>query len=183
MTERAKLVRRLPMVAWLLLVWVVLWGSLKLGTVLLGALVAVGVVALFRMPSLSAPIVLRPVRFLWLVAFLGYELVSSAVSVGWYALRRGGRPGAAIVAVPVLSDVDHVIALAANLISLAPGKFVLQIDRDRRLFYVYALEVETPAQLRDARRAVFNLQARVLRAFGPAAEVRALAARDETEGT
>lgn len=167
--------RRWPLICWLLLVWIMLWGSLDPGTVLLGVLVAVGVVVLFPLPRLSAPIVLRPLWLVVLAGYLCYELVGSALSVGWYALRRGHRPEAAIIAVPVLSDVDHVIALAANLISLAPGKFVLQIDRDRRLFYVYALDIGSRRDAREARRAVLGLQEKVLRAFAPAGEVRAMA--------
>ncbi|TCP55345.1 multisubunit sodium/proton antiporter MrpE subunit [Tamaricihabitans halophyticus] len=178
-TPRAK---RLPLVCWLVVFWLLLWRSLDIGMVLLGIAVALLVVMLFPMPRLSVPVVLRPLSALWLATHLVFELVTSALRLLWYTRKHARDPDVAIVEVPILSDVDHVIAVAANMISLAPGTFVLQIDRERRLFYVYTVDVDSPAKLAKARRHAISLQTKVVRAFAPRDELRALASmRDRQE--
>lgn len=157
------ILRKLPMFLWLVLVWLLLWGSFDLGLVVLGVLVAVGVLALYPVRPVCSSLRPRPIALLRLVGYLVADLVISAVKVGWQVLRHGRAVRGAVVAVPVLSDVDWLVAAAANLLSLGPGKSVVQLDRAGRVFYVYALNPGDPARVRED---VLHLQRRVLRAFG-----------------
>ncbi|MQA09746.1 MAG: Na+/H+ antiporter subunit E [Pseudonocardiaceae bacterium] len=175
---------QLLMVGWLLLVWIMLWGSLDTATVLFGLLVAVGIVLVFPLPRTSGRLTLRPASLLVLVLFLVYELVSSAIIVGWHALRYGKDATSAIIEVPMLSDVDQVIAVSANVISLAPGEFVLQVDRARGIYYVHALGTRSHQHAQRVRRSLLDLQLKVIKAFAPRDEVRALANHSgQKEGT
>jgi multicomponent Na+:H+ antiporter subunit E len=81
--------------------------------------------------------------------------------------------------VPLLTGSDRVSAAVANATSLAPGTFVLQIDRRGGVCYVYALGVRGTADAQRVRRQVLALQRRVIAALGTAAE---LAAVDEQRG-
>ncbi|WP_086820604.1 Na+/H+ antiporter subunit E [Allokutzneria sp. NRRL B-24872] len=151
---------------WLVVVWLMLWGSADLGLVLLGGVVAAGVLLLYPLPAVRSRVLRRPHRLFGLGLFLLADLVTSGIRVAWEALRYGRKVRAAVIAVPVLSDEDYVIATAANLLSLGPGKFVLQLDRRERIFYVYALGVRSDAEVDRAREDVLGLQRRVIKAFG-----------------
>lgn len=166
----ARLVRRLPLVAWLVLVWVLLWGTYDVGTVFFGVVVAVLVVTVFPAPPIATNIVPRPLRIAQLVLFLAWDLVISTARVAWQALREGPRARAGIVGVTLVTDSDHLTAMVANAVSLAPGTFVLQIDRANRICYVYQLGIRE-GDAESVRRAVLAWERRVVRAVGSSEEV------------
>ncbi|MFR9731097.1 Na+/H+ antiporter subunit E [Saccharopolyspora sp. MS10] len=162
--------RRVPLVLWLTAVWILLWGRLDPGTVLFGLLVALLISVLFPLPPVTTNMVVRPLALLRLIAYLAADLVVSTARVSWQALRHGPRTTAGIVSVTLLTDSDHLTAMVANAVSLAPGKFVLQIDRVRRTCYVYALGMRAGGE--DAvRRDVLGLERRIVRAVGSAREL------------
>lgn len=165
-----RVVRRLPLVAWLVLVWVLLWGTYDVGTVFFGFVVAVLVVVVFPAPPIATNIVLRPLRIVQLLFFLTVDLVFSTARVAWQALRQGPRARAGIVEVTLVTDSDHLTAMVANAVSLAPGTFVLQIDRANRICYVYQLGMRA-SEADSVRRSVLKWERRVVRAVGSAEEV------------
>lgn len=160
---------RLPTVAWLTVVWVLLWGTFTPLTLVGGVLVAVVVAALFPLPSLT-PLLVRPWPLLRLVGHLAFDLVVSTAEVGWQVLRRGPSARGAIVAVPLLTDSDRVITVMANALSLSPGTMALEIDAERGVWYVYTLGPRTPADVDAARARLTTMQRRVLAAVGTRAE-------------
>ncbi|WP_192827173.1 Na+/H+ antiporter subunit E [Actinopolyspora erythraea] len=164
-------VRRLPLLGWLVLVWLLLWGTYDAGTVFFGVLVGILVIGFFPAPPIATDIRLRPFRAGQLVLFLAWDLVVSTVRVAWEAVLRGPRARASIVAVTLVTDSDHLMAMVANAVSLAPGNFVLQIDRANRICYVYALGAGEHATER-VRREVLGWERRVVRAVGTAEQVR-----------
>lgn len=159
--------------SWLTVVWVLLWGTLSVQTVLGGVLVAVLVTVALPLPPVAGHLTMRPLRLLRLAGYLAVELVVSAVQISWETLRYGPRATAGIVGVPLLTESDYVIAALANAVSLTPGEFVLQIDRRRGVCYVYSLGVRTPAEAERVRRQVLVLQHRVIAALGSPDEVAA----------
>lgn len=169
-----RLVRRVPLVVWLIVVWVLLWGQLTPKIVLTGVLVALVVTLVFPMPPASSTLALRPLRFSRLVGYLAGDLVVSTLRVSWQALRHGRSTRAGIVAVRTMTDSDYLTAVLANAVSLAPGKFVLQVDRANRLCYVYALglgDEDVSADVEKVRRDVSRLEAHVVRAIGSDREI------------
>ncbi|OLT47552.1 hypothetical protein BJF85_15320 [Saccharomonospora sp. CUA-673] len=167
------------LVIWLVIVWMLLWGSFDVATALYGLIVALIVLVLFPLPSHRWNIFRRPLR---LAALTGYVLVDLFVSAYRFlaeTVRERGHVSAAIIAVPVLSDVDHVIASAANVVSFAPGKFVLQIDRPGGIWYIYATGVRTAEDTHKVYDDVIDLQRVVVWAFGDDEEAPAAKARAE----
>ena len=162
---------RLPAVAWLTLVWVLLWGTFTPLSVVGGVVVALVVAALFPMPSLPDRLPPRPLRLLGLVGYLAYDLVASGVEVSWQILRHGSRARGTIVAVPLLSGSDRVVTVMANALSLSPGAMALQIDHEHDVWYVYALGPRDPAGVDRARLRTLDMQRRVLAALGTPAEL------------
>lgn len=165
-----RLVRRLPLLIWLTVVWVMLWGTLDLGTVFFGVLAGVVVIAVFPVAPISTNIVVRPVRLASLATYLFWDLLISTVRVAWQALRYRGEAKAGIVEVRLRTDSDHLTAMVANAVSLAPGKFVMQIDRAHRLCYVYVLGM-SDEDAESVRREVLELEARVVHAVGSREEL------------
>lgn len=168
-----RVVRRLPLFGWLVAVWLLLWGTYDVGTVVFGVLVALLVMWIFPAPPIATDIRLRPLGAGYLVLLLAWDLVASTARVAWQAVRHRGRARAAIVAVPLVTDSDHLMAMVANAVSLAPGKFVMQIDRVNRVCYVYELGVAA-AGVDAVRRDVLGWERRVVRAVGTAAQVESV---------
>ena len=170
-TWGAQLRTRLPGVVWLTLVWVLLWGTFSLQSVLGGVLVAVLVAVLFPMPAPSDRLPVRPLRLLGLAVFLGWDLVVSSVQVSWQIVRHGPRARGAIVAVPLLIRSSRVITFMANALSLSPGALVLQIDLANEVWYVYALGPRDRAAVERARMRAMDMQRRLLAAVGTREEL------------
>ncbi len=162
---------RLPSVAWLTLVWVLLWGTFTPQSVVGGVLVAVLVTALFRLPIAAERLPVRPLRLLGLAGYLAYDLVASGVEVSWEVLRYGPKARGAIVAVPLHSASDRVVTVMASALSLSPGTMALQIDHDHDVWYVYALGPRDRAGVERARLRTLDMQRRVLAALGTPGEL------------
>lgn len=156
---RPVLVHRLAMVAWLWLLWLILWGSGAALVVTGGLLAAVGIVAAFRMPPVRARVRPRPLRLLRLAARLLVDVAGSAVAVGWAAVRDGRRVRSAVVEVPLSTDEDLLVTAVSLVTTMTPGTLVLEIDRGRRLLYVHLLPVPRP-EVAERRRAVVRLAER-----------------------
>ncbi|EIE98609.1 Na+/H+ antiporter subunit E [Saccharomonospora glauca] len=171
-----------PLLApWLLLVWVLLWRSVEPLVLVSGVIVTAAVLLMFPFSPVRSPLLLRPHRLLGLAAYLVWDLVSSGVRVGWDAARYGPRTKAVIVEVPILVDRDFLVVSAANLVSLAPGTFVLHIDRPRGCFYIYALGVYSP-DVEPHVHSAMRMQVRVAKAFGTADEIRTAVERARSFG-
>ncbi|WP_149179728.1 Na+/H+ antiporter subunit E [Streptomyces sp. TRM49041] len=168
---RSLTVGHAPTIGWLWLLWVLLWGSLSAPVLISGIAVAVGVVVMFPLPPLASHVALRPVRSVRLVGLLVADVLASAVTVGWEAVRHGPKTSAAVIEVPLRADTDLMVTAVANLTTLTPGTLVLEIDRRRRLLYVHALPVRDRADVEHRRREVQSADRRVVAALatGPPA--------------
>lgn len=164
--DERRAVGRVSAVCWLWLLWAVLWGSLSPLVVTSGLLMALAVVVAFPLPPVRTPAGRRPVRIVRLLGRLAVDLVRSAATVAWEAVRYGSRTSAAIVEVPLRADTDLLVTTVANLTTLTPGTLVLEIDRGGQTLYVHALPArgtDGPERRRGEVRAVDE---RVTRALG-----------------
>jgi multicomponent Na+:H+ antiporter subunit E len=153
-------------VCWLWLLWAVLWGSLSPLVVTAGFVVALAVVVAFPLPSVRTPAGRRPLRVAGLLGRLAVDLVRSAATVAWEAVRYGSKTSAAIVEVHLQADTDLLVTTVANLTTLTPGTLVLEIDRRGQILYVHALPVRGPEGPERSRREVRAVDERVTRALG-----------------
>lgn len=172
--QGAGLVRRLPAVAWLLTVWVALWGELSIAN-LLGGLAVAGVIHLafpHSGPRPAGPV--RPLPALRFLASFAYQLVRATIAVAVEVLRLGTRIQEGIVAIQLRGVSDAVATVVANAISLTPGTLTLEVevDRDVAVLYVHCLRVHDVEQ---QRRDLEHLGELAVAAFGR----RAPGGRDE----
>ena len=172
--------RQLPFFVWLIALWMLLWGQFTVLAALTGLIVAVFVTRIFRLP----PVELSGRVNLWyglvfIVTFFG-ALVRGSLLVAWQTLDLRRYPGTAIVAVQLRTDDDLILAHVGVTASLIPGSLIVDIDRDRRILYLHVLGVSSDADVEKQRRAVQLWDARIVRAVGSRAQLRAIRA-DEAE--
>ncbi|GAY07830.1 Na+/H+ antiporter subunit E [Pseudonocardia sp. N23] len=163
--------RRLTQLFWLTVVWVLLWGTLSPATIVGGVIVAGIVTWLFPLPPMRDHVPLRPLRLLALAGYMAVDMFRSAAGVAWEAVWHGPRARAGIVAVPLLSGSARAVALIAGAVTLSPGSYVLQIDRGRGTFWVYALGMRGEGDVERVRRAMLLMQRKVIAAVGTAGEL------------
>ncbi|MEV7788861.1 Na+/H+ antiporter subunit E [Streptomyces sp. NPDC088106] len=158
--------RRLPLIVWLWILWVLLWGSTSATVLVGGLLVAVAVVLPFPLPAVLPGAVPRPLRIGRLVAHLLTDLVRSGLTVAWQVVRHGGRTSSAIIEVPLRVDSDLLITAVAEVTTITPGTVVTEIDRRRGLLYVHALPANDERDIARRREEVQDVERRVTRAVG-----------------
>ena len=118
---------------WLILVWMLLWGSVSAANVVSGLAVALVITLLLPLPTVPIEGRLHPLSLVRLVAQVSYYLVLSSVQVAWLAIKPGPPPRTAVLRAHLALKSDLVLALAVNIINLIPGSIVLEIDQTRRM--------------------------------------------------
>jgi multicomponent Na+:H+ antiporter subunit E len=178
----SRLRHQLPLLVWLVLVWILLWGTWSWANLLSGALVALLVTVLLPLPSVTGG---TRVRLVPLLRFLGHfvlDLLVSAAQVAWLALRPGRQQRSAIVRVQLRTDSDLLLTMVAEALSLVPGSLVLDLDREERTITVHLLHVRDRDHVERERADVLVVEDRLVRAFGSAEDVAALDRELERRG-
>jgi multicomponent Na+:H+ antiporter subunit E len=174
MSAAGRLRHQLPVLVWLVLVWILLWGTWSWANLLTGLVVALVVTTLLPLPPLASGARLRPLAVL---AYLGWflaDLVISGAQVAWRAVSPGGPPRGAIVQVQLRADSDLLLTVVAVTVSLVPGSLVLDLDREQGLINVHLLHVADEADVERQKAAVLAIEERVVRAFGGPADLAVL---------
>ena len=157
---------QLPVIVWLTLVWVALWGDLSAANVLGGLAVALVVCLVFPLPPLRMRLHVRPLRLCWLVLrFLGDVVVASA-EVTWTTLQFHRQPQNAVIEVDLRTHSDFVLTVVAEMVSLVPGSLVVEARRSTHTLFLHVLDARDLAGVDKMRRQVFALERRVVLAFG-----------------
>ncbi len=167
---------QLPFLAWLVVLWMLLWSQFTLLAFVSGLIVAVFVTRVFRLPTVELSgrlnvfyAALFVVQFLW-------ALLKGALSVAIQVFDFRHQPGTAIIAVPLRYADDLVMTHVAVVSSLVPGSLVVEADRDRRVLYMHVIGVKDRAGVEKQRQIVLRWEKRVVRALGDPAQYRALKA-------
>ena len=157
---------QLPFLAWLVVLWMLLWAQFTVLAFVTGLIVAIFVTRVFRLPTveLSGRINLWYAA-LFVVQFLFAVLHGAlAVAVQVFDFRR--QPGAAIVAVPLRYADDLMMTHVSVVSSLIPGSLVVEADRDRRILYLHVIGVRSMADVERQRDGVLRWERRIVRALG-----------------
>ncbi|WEK61594.1 MAG: Na+/H+ antiporter subunit E [Candidatus Microbacterium colombiense] len=173
---------QLPFLAWLVVLWMLLWAQFTVLSFLTGLVVAIFVTRVFRLPTvaLSGRINIWYAA-LFVVQFLFAVLQGALyVTIQVFDFRR--QPGAAIIGVPLRYADDLVMTHVAVTASLIPGSLVVEADRDRRILYLHVIGVRNASDVEKQREGVLVWERRIVRALGSPAQYRALRA-DERAGS
>jgi multicomponent Na+:H+ antiporter subunit E len=150
---------------WLMLVWILLWGTFSAANILSGLAVALVITVLLPLPVVPIEGRVHPLSLLRLVATVGYYLVLSSVQVAWLAVKPGPPPLSAVLRAHVAVKSDLVLALAVNIFNLIPGSIVLEIDQSRRMLYMHVLDVGSDRGVNRFYRQVTQVERLLVSAF------------------
>ena len=126
---------------WLILVWILLWGTASAANILSGLAIALLITLLLPLPAVPVEGRLHPLSLLRLIVTVFYYLALSSVQVAWLAIKPGPPPLSAVLRAHVAVKSDLVLALAVNIFNLIPGSIVLEIDQTRRMLYMHVIDV------------------------------------------
>ncbi|MEV4569603.1 Na+/H+ antiporter subunit E [Nonomuraea sp. NPDC049419] len=161
----------LPLVAWLTLVWVALWGDLSVGTVLGGLATGLVVTWLLPMPPISRGLRPHPVPLVRFLLYFSFDLVVSTVRVVYYVLRPGDPP-TQFVRVPLRTTSEPITVLVMVAISTVPGSLVVERYPGELLVHVLG----RPGDVTEpVRRDVAGLESRIVAALGTPTDQEELA--------
>ncbi|MGW8482547.1 Na+/H+ antiporter subunit E [Microbacterium sp. NPDC055903] len=165
---------QLPFLAWLVVLWMLLWSQFTVLAFLTGLVVAVFVTRVFRLPTieLSGRINLWYLA-LFVVQFL-FAVLRGALSVTIQVFDFRRQPGAAIMAVPLRYADDLMMTHVSVTSSLIPGSLIVEADRDRRILYLHVIGVHSEKDVERQRQGVLRWERRLVRALGSPAQYRAL---------
>lgn len=167
--------RQLPFFLWLVALWMLLWGQFTVIAFLTGLVAAILVTRVFRLP----PVELSGRVNLWyglvfVLAFLG-ALVKGSLLVAWQVVNPRRYPGVAVIAVPLATNDELILAHTAVTASLIPGSLVIDIDRDESILYLHVIGVNSDADVEAQRRQVQRWERRIVRAVGSRAQLSQVA--------
>jgi multicomponent Na+:H+ antiporter subunit E len=163
-----------PLMAWLVLVWMLLWGTFSWANLLSGLLVALVLLTLLPLPHVVGGARVRPLP---LLVFLGHfvsDLVVSGAEVAWQTLRPGGVRSTAIVRVQLRVDSDLLLTMVAEATSLVPGSLVLDLDREQRVMICHLLPARDLEDVERKKAHILVVEGRLVRAFGSADDIAAV---------
>lgn len=167
-TLLAPLVARAPMLLWLTLVWVALWGDPTVGTATAGAVLGAAVLlgaSRGRRPRARSTLHLRPLALLRLAAVFAVMLVTSTAAVVRVVLSPRLVLDSAVIAIELPPASAGLVTLVANAVTLTPGTLTLAVDLrpdGTALLHVHALDA---ADADAVRRDVLRLHALSAAAF------------------
>ena len=161
---------QLPVIVWLTLVWVALWGDLSAANVLGGLVLAVGVCLVFPLPPLRMSLRVRPVHLAWLVIRFLADVVVASLEVSWKTLQFHRQPRNAVIEVDLLTHSDFVLTVVAEMVSLVPGSLVVEARRSTHTLFLHVLDAQDMAGVEKMRAQVFALERRVVLALGATTE-------------
>lgn len=158
--------RQLPLLVFLVVLWVFLWDHVDLLTVSTGIGLAILVTRFLYLPPVLLSGRFNPWRGLLLGLRMIGEVAIASIQVAGRAIWPAWRPMNAILAVQLLTRSDLITTLTAEAITVIPGTVVVDIDRERGLLYLHALGTRTQADLDRARRHVLGVEERIVLAMG-----------------
>jgi multicomponent Na+:H+ antiporter subunit E len=150
---------------WLVLVWILLWGTASAANILSGLAIALLITLLLPLPAVPVEGRVHPLSLLRLIITVAYYLALSSVQVALLAIRPGPPPLSAVLRAHVAVKSDLVLALAVNIFNLIPGSIVLEIDQARRMLYMHVIDVGSDRAVSRFYRQVSEVERQLIAAF------------------
>jgi multicomponent Na+:H+ antiporter subunit E len=163
---------------WLILVWILLWGTFSAANIVSGLVLVSVITLLLPLPVVPVEGRLHPLSLARLIVTIGYYLVLSSAQMAWLAVRPGPPPLTAVLRAHVAVKSDLVLALAANIFNLIPGSIVLEIDQTRRMLYAHVIDVGSDRAVQRFYRQVAEVQRLLVAAFERDSDWRPWAEQD-----
>jgi len=164
---------------WLILVWILLWGTVSAANILSGLAIALVITLLLPLPAVPIEGRVHPLSLLRLGLLVAGYLVLSSVQLAWLAVKPGPPPLSAVLRAHLAIKSDLVLALAVNIVNLTPGTIVLEIDQVRRMIYVHVIDVGSERSVNRFYRQIAQIERLLIRSFERDADWRPSAAKED----
>lgn len=132
----------IPMIA-LVFTYLALSANLQFSNLILGIVIAIGILYLLRLPRRPVQWARLPLAFTALVIFIGmllYNVTRSAIQMIRLILHPKLPIKSGIVAIPAGCQSEFGRAINAHAISLPPGELFVEMDEDGTM-YIHSLDV------------------------------------------
>ena len=156
---------RVWVLCWLILVWILLWGTFSAANIVSGLAIALVITLLLPLPVVPIEGRVHPLSLLRLIALVAWYLVLSSVQLAWLAIKPGPPPLSAVLRAHLDIKSDLVLALAVNIINLTPGTIVLEIDQARRMIYVHVIDVGSERNVNRFYRQIEQIERLLIASF------------------
>jgi multicomponent Na+:H+ antiporter subunit E len=150
---------------WLVLVWILLWGTFSAANIVSGLAVALIITLLLPLPTVPIEGRVHPLTLMRLIGLVAWYLVLSSAQLAWLAVKPGPPPLSAVLRAQLAIKSDLVLALAVNIINLTPGTIVLEIDQVRRMIYVHVIDVGSDRAVNRFYRQIEQIERLLVRSF------------------
>lgn len=172
------LLLRAWILCWLMLVWVLLWGSLSAANIIAGLAVAVVITVLLPLPAVPVEGRVHLLSLARLAVQVAVWLVMSSFQMAWLAVRPGPLPVNAVLRAHLAIKSDLVLALGVNIVNLTPGTIVLEIDQARRLIYVHVVDAGSDKAIERFHNQITTLERLLVAAFERESDWRPVANKE-----
>lgn len=129
------------------LLWAVISNATSPGLLLLGGLLAFAVPLLTRRFWPAPPRLIRPWLALRFCAVFAADVFTANWRVAWRVIGPLHRLSPVFVEVPLEIHDPFLATLLASVVSLTPGTVAIDIDRQRWVLLVHALDAPDPQAL------------------------------------
>jgi multicomponent Na+:H+ antiporter subunit E len=160
-----RIVLRAWVLCWLILVWILLWGTFSAANILSGLAIALLITLLLPLPAVPVEGRVRLLSLARLIVTVAYYLMLSSVQVAFLAVKPGPPPLSAVLRAHLAVKSDLVLALAVNIFNLIPGSIVLEIDQTRRMLYMHVIDVGNDRAVEQFYRQVAVVERLLVAAF------------------
>lgn len=129
----------------LMVIWVLINGDFTFTNFVFGFLLSYFILWVISRSEKSSErkyFILIP-RIIKFVLFFFKELIMANLSVAYEVITPHYNMNPGIVAVPLDIKTDFQIMLLANMISLTPGTFSMDVSSDRKYLYVHAMYIKS----------------------------------------
>jgi multisubunit Na+/H+ antiporter MnhE subunit len=153
-----------PMIV-LTFTYLALSANLQFSNLVLGLMIAAGILILVRMPRRPVRWSRLPAAFMALGTFIGlllFNVTRSGLQMVRIILHPNLPIKSGVVAIPAGCESEFGLAVSAHTISLPPGELFVELGEDGTM-YIHSLDVETTAkQAGDAQKIQGRLLKKVL---------------------
>ncbi|AGI87205.1 Na+/H+ antiporter subunit E [Streptomyces albidoflavus] len=177
---RHRRVLDLPLVVWLAVIWVLLWGTFSWANLVNGVVVAVLLCLAFPLPPADLGLRLHPWGILKLLLYLLWDMWISGVRVTKQIFVDYPHR-AAVLAIPLRCRSELMLTATAVAVSNVPGGSVIELRRATATLFVHVLDADDPKALETARRSVWRTEELTVRAFGSREEIARVSADPRQE--
>jgi multicomponent K+:H+ antiporter subunit E len=125
--------------------WLVIASSYSFGSVVLAAIVAVSIPLWSSRFWPNAPRLAKPMQAAGFFLLVCRDIVAANIVVARQVLGPLDRIRPAFLEVPLDLDDPFVATLLAGVVTLTPGTVSIDIDMERRILHVHALNAPDPA--------------------------------------